>query len=475
MITKTKEFLQSNNYMQKLSAFFDSVLYPILICSIIFLAYISKLEVIGACLIVLIVSVGLIVKNDLSVLFPALLGFVFIIPYRGNFVKNEFSYPKYFASHLPTIIILATLLITAFTFHFILWGGFRQILSKPSKLFYISLPLTLFFCINGFTNPDYTAKNFIMGILTSFSLLWLNIIFVNNLKYNDKTIKAFCNACTCIAVLLVFEFIFALLTLPIIQNGKIAKYEIFLGWGTTNNFGNICVLVLPAIFYMAYSSNKKWQSVLYFLLGILSYVTACLTMSRNALLTGTMIVGFSLIFLSIKGENKLLFRKILTTLIICAFAVIIVGVILILTKTIEFHLFDDLINFGFSDNGRFKIWNDAILAFLQYPLFGEGFFACSFTSATGFMPGFYHNTIIHLLASCGAITLILYIVYRVQTIKIILHKINAEKIFLGLMILVVIFSSLLDNFIFQFYPTFFYSIALALCELHAKKETIKGK
>ena len=469
MITKTKDFFQSNKYTQKLLLFFDSILYPIVMCSIIFLAYATKLEVIGACLIVLILSVGLLLKDDLSVLFPALLGFVFIIPYRGSFLKGEFSYPEYMIEHLPIIILLVVILLIAFTLHFVLWGQVKKSNSKPSKLLFISLPLTLFFCINGFTNTDYTAKNFIMGLLNSFCILWLSIIFVSNLRYDEKTIKAFFNTCTCIAVLLILQFIYACCTLPIIKDGKINKYSIFLGWGTTNNYGNMGALLLPAMFYMAYKSPKK-QAIIYYIIGLLTFLATSLTLSRNAILTGGLIIAFSLIFLAVKGENKLLFKKFLIGLIISFLAVIAVAIILICALKIEINLFDDLINLGLNDNGRFGLWEDAFSAFLQYPIFGEGFYSCSFPSNTGFMPGFYHNTILHLLASCGIVTLILYLIYRVQTIKIILYKLNVEKIFLGLMVFIVVVSSLLDNFIFQFYPVFFYAIAIALCELHVEKE-----
>ena len=125
-------------------------------------------------------------------------------------------------------------------------------------------------------------------------------------------------------------------------------------------------------------------------------------------------------------------------------------------------------------SGRIALWKDALAKFKEFPIFGCGFYACSFTSFTGFMPGYYHNTPLELLGTCGILGLVAYLCYRVKTILIVIKDFNIEKAYIGLMILGLILTSLLDNNIFNIYPCFFYAVGLALCEYKNKKSTTEN-
>ena len=181
-------------------------------------------------------------------------------------------------------------------------------------------------------------------------------------------------------------------------------------------------------------------------------------------------MAFILIFLSLKGENKKLFRKLLLWTLGFGMLALTIQLILLQAFNIEINLFENLMNPGSIDSGRFELWSNDLKSFIAYHIFGQGFYDCKFLSWTGFIPGMYHNTIFQILGTCGALTLLAYGFYRYKTIKVILYKLNLEKIFLGIIIFVLLFSSLLDNFIFHIYPVFFYSISLALCNLHYEKE-----
>ena len=125
---------------------------------------------------------------------------------------------------------------------------------------------------------------------------------------------------------------------------------------------------------------------------------------------------------------------------------------------------------GWSDSGRFKLWSNTLAIFAEYPIFGGGFFSIPFTSyvhpegAYRFMPGFAHNTIVELLGAGGLFLLLTYLVYRGATIWRLVRRITWQRIFLGLVILSLLGTSLLDNHLFNIYPAFFYAAALVLGE-----------
>lgn len=470
MISSIKKFFSDNIVIKKLNSFYESILYPALISLIILLSYIFKTEVLGVCASIFLLSVGLIICKDLKPLIPLLLGFILFIPNKEGFVVCSPAYIEYVLGYLPYIIVLTCFLILSFILHFILWGGFIKIFTKPSKLLLYSLPFALLICLNGLFSQNYSISNLIFAIVTDFCLIGLFAIFINNLTYEQNTIDFFFKTCACLAVVIIAEYITMYLSQPNFGDGKLFKYAINLGWGNSNNYGNYgCYLIAP-IFYLAYKSKKQHQVILYYILGVLTNAFVWLSLSRNGILTSCIITTFILIFLCLKGENKKLCFKLIIGTIIFAVLLVIALLIIVYAFKIEIKLFEELTNLGFSDSGRFALWGNAFNAFLAYPIFGQGFFACEFESWTGFIPGMYHNTIFQLLGTCGILTLLAYCLYRYKTIKVILYKLNDEKIFLGIIIFVLAFSSLLDNFIFHIYPTFFYVIALALCDLHYEKE-----
>ncbi len=470
MITNLRNFLSENDAVKKLNNFYESTLYLLCVSFIILISYMLAIEVFGVCLCLLLLSVGLIVCKDLKPIIPLLLGFILIIPYRENFTEGATAYVEYVLGYLPYIIIFSSFLIVSIIFHFLLWGGFKATFTKPTKLILCSLPFSILICFNGLFNQNYSVNNLIFALVTVFCLVFLVSLFKNNLIYNQKTIDYFFKSCAFLAIVFICQYIFICLTRQVIVDGKILKFALNFGWGNPNNYGNFGCYLIPAIFYLAYKSQKSLHAILYYVLGILTYVFACISLSRNAILTGTLLLIFILVYLCLKGNNKKLFLKLTITTIVVFILLTVTYLIISQKFNILTKLFEDIILSGFSDNGRFELWGQAFNSFLSYPIFGQGFFACEFVSWTGFIPGMYHNTFFELLGTCGIFTLLAYGLYRYYTLKVVFYKLNTEKIFFGLIVFALIFSSLFDNFIFHIYPTFFYSIAIALCNLHYEKE-----
>ena len=192
---------------------------------------------------------------------------------------------------------------------------------------------------------------------------------------------------------------------------------------------------------------------------MLSWLFAVLTLSRNALIFSTLAMAACVIIACFKSERKKLFR----TIFAIGVGVAVIGVIALWSKISS--VLGDLFGRGFSDNGRFGIWRQGIENFLAFPVFGRGFFGYGETdvfTAAEFIPTMGHNTAVQLLSSMGAFGTLAYAFYRAKTLVPIIKRFSYEKLMLLLTMLIPLLMSLLDNFIFYFYPTFFYLIALAI-------------
>ena len=105
-------------------------------------------------------------------------------------------------------------------------------------------------------------------------------------------------------------------------------------------------------------------------------------------------------------------------------------------------------------------------------MFGGGFYG--FEVDDSLLYGFgplakqAHNTVLQLLSATGIVGLLSYLYYRFESIKPLLRRPSLKKTLLAMSIGVFLLSSLLDNFVFNIYPTFFYTVTLVL--IHKDEE-----
>ena len=124
------------------------------------------------------------------------------------------------------------------------------------------------------------------------------------------------------------------------------------------------------------------------------------------------------------------------------------------------------LNQGFNDNGRFALYKHGIENFFSHPIFGGGFGSCMEDNfGHGIEPNRYHNTIIEMMATCGIVGLGAYLFHRYQTVRLVLKKRkNYSVIFLALVIISLLLTSLLDNHLFNLYPTMYYAVIWCVIE-----------
>lgn len=459
MLHKVRDFLNENKNIQSLRRFYGGELYLAIVALATVVAYCFSIELLIAPILIIFCSAGLIISKDFKPYIIILLLFVYMIPPThmkpdsGAFT-NSFYYKK-----LPLLIFYAILILLALIARFVIHGGFTKVFKTKTRLTFFIIPLTIAFMINGAFSEDYKIGNLIFGITMAFCMCFLYLIIVHNIDYDETTVTYFCKVCFYIALVLIAELIFVYATGDFIENGSVQKGFMYFGWGICNNYGAMICILIPPVLYLV-MNEKHWY--VFYLVAALSYAATLLSFCRAAMLVGSagMIIGFVSIMLFGKNAKK-------CTIANCALATVAI-ILLILKRQQLSTLFNLILTVKLDDSGRFDLWKLAIENFLNHPIFGGGFYSCEFVSR-GFLPSFYHNTVIEMMAATGAFGLVAYLAFRGMTVFLCFRKFNTEKLFLGLMLAVLLGTSLLDNHIFNVYPLFYHAVLIALIELDYNK------
>ena len=127
----------------------------------------------------------------------------------------------------------------------------------------------------------------------------------------------------------------------------------------------------------------------------------------------------------------------------------------------------------FDDRERFAWYKYGIEVFEKSPIFGHTFYPVGYTIYdhaelevfSNFFPPRYHNTIIQILASAGIVGIVAYIVHRISTVALFISNRDSKwKIFMGISVLALLGTSMLDCHFFNIGPTLFYSMLIAVVE-----------
>jgi len=194
-----------------------------------------------------------------------------------------------------------------------------------------------------------------------------------------------------------------------------------------------------------------------------------MTLSRNAIIWATLALGFGIIVGCLYGERKKFFRASLSVVCVIAFFV------LFLFYNRLYELFRQLIMKGFSNNGRFDLWDQAVDNFKRSPIFGTGFFGFGkpeIELAADFLPTMAHNTIFELLSAMGIVGFIAFGYYRLRSLVPLITRPSFDKLIIGMTFGITILSSMLDNFDFYFYTMYPYMILLAVLHRMRRLELI---
>ena len=450
--------MNRNDYLEKIRNFFGGGLYPVLVALLVFLGHSTDLELLFGSLMFATVIVGCFVCNDLRFAITPFMATIFIVSI--NHSPNVPNYSRYYIKPavLTYIIIVASLVLLSFVWFAIKNRHAMTGLSKRSMFWSMAI-LCLVISFNGALNDGYTVYNFFYVLSFYLSLLLVYWFFAAYINFDSKRIYNYFMYCLAVTgILICAELLFAYATtVRFDEAGGVIKETVLLGWGVWTAIGGMLAMLMPACFYFAASHRFGWIG---FLLGLFMYFCILLSQARGAMLFGTVVLLLCLITLFFFGKK----RKQNRVLIILLMIIGVVGCIVLKDKILS--LFRNFLQSGFGDNGRFELWEIGWNHFLEYPIFGSGFYD-SFINEEWLKdvyPYLYHNTVIQFLGATGIVGLCAYLLHRVHTAIMVFSRPNLFKAFLAFGILGLLMVSLLDVLFFNTYPTIIYSLMLLFIE-----------
>ena len=363
--------------------------------------------------------------------------------------------------------------------------GWRQFLEKPRMLLGGMLALGAVYLLSGIGSKGYTEdalRNIVFALIQFASVFLLYYIFSATVDWENFDIDYFAWAGLVPGLVVLAELVWFYLTQDILWGGEIViRFRIYTGWGNYNNMGAIIASSIPFAFYFA---QKKKHNSIYLILAVVLAFGVVLSCSRSSMVFAVLVALLSYIYTFIRTENKLEFG------ITSASLLVLLGVLVIVFWDKASLVFREVPSIAdmvdgsltFDSNGRFDMYKRGIEIFLQNPILGDGFFFRDYKlmgfstveNFSNFFPGRLHNTIIQMLASCGAIGLLAYAYHRWQTIRLLVNRWSVEKAYIGVYLFALLGMSLLDCHFFNVGPTLFYSMALAVLEFAEEQRGVYG-
>ena len=366
--------------------------------------------------------------------------------------------------HLYVVIgLIAFFAVAKLIFNVIVKKGKRNF----PKLSLGFLALGISYVLGGLLSPHYDLKTVTFGLAQIGSLAFSYFYFYFTVDFEKMEKSYFAYLMTVMGFLLLGETLGMLYQSGFFENIQDFKRgDLYTGWGFYNNLAGSMIMCIPAPFY--YTITNKKHRLCPLIIGNLFYLTMFFIQSRGGIVFGTCVYLLCLAICFWELENKRTF--ILTQCIFLACGVTVA----LLFRDKLYNLFLSMLERGFDDSGRFDIYKNGWKQFLDFPIFGNGFYACTAwqwgdASVGGFLPPRYHDTYVQLAASGGVFALLAYSFHRIETLRLLFKRNSIEGYFIALCILGLLLTSILDCHFFNFGPGFAYSALLLLMEIDLAK------
>jgi len=376
--------------------------------------------------------------------------------------SDYFTRPEILSQMIIAITLLVGMVITRIVESII----YRRFKITPAFIGLCAFVAALL--LNGIFSEYYTGMNLVYASFLTVLFLGIFCFANGNIQISGETYERIAFSFIALLAVLAIELGVAYLTYDdLIVDGAIVRSKLQFGWGMYNTMGMYLTLCIPASFYLAANYKHGWA---FTLCGAANLALAYLCMSRQAILMGTIVFLACVVWLLIRVKGR---QRIINAAIIGGLAVVSIIIMAILHEKIA-SVFASLTDALDTGSARTIVWKEAIDKFLNYPVFGAGFYSRTLWvwGESGFadiLPRMYHNTIIQLLECSGIVGLAAYAVHRVQTVLSFLRNVTHERIFIALVISALLLVSLLDNHIFYLYPTIIYSTLIGVMSLSEKK------
>ncbi|MDE7083197.1 MAG: O-antigen ligase family protein [Clostridia bacterium] len=439
----------------------SSKFLPFATAAVLLFCYYLGLDIVAMYYLGIVTILILLLLDDITPLVSHI-SFMTLVVSLKNTPSPSMGGSDYYASTaiLAQIIIIVSLMVCSLIYRLVICCLKKKI--KINPIFYGLCFLAFAFMLNGLFSEEYTVKDLLYGVVMAACFLVIYVAVKDNVKTDKNCFERIAFGFIALSALLIIELIVAYATTEnLFVDGEINRGALIFGWGVYNTYGLLILMCIPATLYLAGKMKHGYLFTLYSLLILAATFLSC---SRQAMIGALIIYPVSLVILLVKGKYRI------PNLCITA-AAVVAGIVLICIFREKFvtafkTIFDNVVvNGELNGSGRWRIWKEAFKYFNSSPLFGSGFYVdYNYDGSAGvtFIPMMCHNTVLQLLASCGAVGLIAYLIHRVQTVISFCKNVTIERTFIALTILPILLLSLLDVHIFIIFPTVIYSCLLAV-------------
>ncbi|MCM1440609.1 MAG: O-antigen ligase family protein [Roseburia sp.] len=319
--------------------------------------------------------------------------------------------------------------------------------------------------LNGAFAEDFDIRNLFFGGSLAVIFLGVFVLGYSNINTGRETFERIALAFVALgATVLVELFVVYLTTEGLIVDGTVVRHKLHMGWGTYLNAGMLLNLAIPASLYLAGRYRHGWAFTLYTLVLL---VGVLFTLSRQSIISSALVFVVGAVLLLIGGNNRWI------NVGIFAAAALALGIYLAVRWNEFYKFFMYIVANFLNDSGRHELYENALINFRDFPVFGKGFYVKLYISfplaAIDYFPPMFHNTFMQLMSACGTVGLVAYIGHRVQTVKSFFNNPTKERAFIALTVIGLLIMNFLDNYLFYMFPTMVYSFLIAALVKSEKK------
>lgn len=405
--------------------------------------------------------------------------FLFFIITVAYHLPAEHLYPSdYYTTGWRPYVLLGSvaILLVSLVAYMVKNQIFRHAPVTKTPLFLPLVVMTVGMLLNGALNPDYKIMNLVWSALMMVVYFFLYIVFYLSIRWEDprKMTEYFSFITLLTSWILLSHMAKIYFVDGVIVGGALDRNKIVMGYGVCTLMGFQITTLIPMNFY---GFMKGKTPVLSLVTAILVWIAGIATTSRNAALIGTAYFVFCLIFTAFYGRRVVAGRIILGVTVAVTVAIgVCLGYFYFNPDRIPLEhirvivenaraIIEQYIARGLGSSGRTDIWKRCVEIFKEHPIFGAGFFGMRVSSQfvpAEYIPEYAHNTIFELIAATGIVGTLCYGFYRIATIKMMFHRFDLDRFMITLGASVIALESLLDNYVFQIFTTFYYVIAFAI-------------
>ena len=454
------------------SSIFTGYGFPIFLSILVLFGYFTDLEVYTLMISMILVSIALWTSDTIK----PFLFFIITVAYQLP-VTHLYPSDYYYTGIRPYILVGSIAILFISLFAFIVRNSLfdRERMAKI-PLFIPLLIMTVGMLLNGAANPDYKPMNLIWGALMMLVYFFLYLVIYLGLKGEDpaEMVKYFTYITLITSWILLLQMAEIYFVDGVVVDGALDRGRITTGYGVCNLVGFHITTLIPVNFYGFIRGKAPAISLV---TAALLWIAGIATTSRNAALVGTIYFIFCLVFslIYVRGDRKRCRMVIATAAVIAGVAAVLCFYCfnphLIRSESVRAvaeslsALIRQYLSRGMDSSGRVDIWKRCVEIFSEHPIFGAGFFgmrvAAQFVPAE-YIPEYAHNTIFELLAATGIVGTVSYGIYRLATLRLMFKRFELSRFMILLGASVLVAESLLDNYVFQVYTTFYYVIAMAI-------------